>query len=154
MNRSKQIGTAGESAVVGYLRPNGFPGAERRALAGVHDLGDITGTGPLCWEVKAGGAAANASDGQVSKWLDETEVERQNAQADYGLLVMKRAGIGPARAGEWWAVLPAWQFLSLQGIRHSPVPADVPIRLHLQDAVTILRLAGYGDALLEDRTAA
>lgn len=152
-NRSKNIGTAGESAVRDYFRGNGFHGCERRALHGAFDLGDLTGIGPLVAEVKAGSAAARASDGQVASWLDETEVERQNARADYGLLVMKRAGIGPARAGEWWCVLPAWQFLSLQGIHQPRIPADVPIRLHLRDAVTLLRVAGYGDALTDKAAA-
>lgn len=156
MNRSKSIGTAAESAVVGYLRANGFHGAERRALAGAFDLGDIVGLGPLCIEVKAGAAAINASDGQVAAWLLETEVERQNSDADYGLLVLKRKAIGPGRAGEWWAVLPAWQFLSLVGVHiHSLAryAGEAPIRLLLRDAVTLLRLAGYGDTL-ESETAA
>lgn len=147
MNRSKQIGTAAESAVCAYLRTHGFHGAERRALAGAFDLGDITGCGPLCFEVKAGAAAASASDGQVDKWLAETEVERQNSDSDFGLLVMKRAGIGPNRAGEWWAVLPLWQFLALLNIRDlDDINPAAAVRLHLRDAVALLRRAGYGDA--------
>lgn len=154
-NRSKKIGTAAESAVVTYLRGNGFHGAERRALAGAFDLGDVTGLGPICVEVKAGAAAATASDGQVIDWLVETEVERQNSNSDYGLLVMRRSGYGPARVGMWWAVLPAWQFLSLAGIpRCPPVLDPAPIRLHLRDAVALLRLAGYGDTPTESENAA
>lgn len=154
-NRPKAIGTAGETAVVAYLRANGFHGAERRALAGAFDLGDVVGIGPVVVEVKAGAAAMNASDGQVLDWLVETEVERQNASADYGLLVMKRRAIGPTRAGFWWAVLPAWQFLSLAGIPNCPPVIDpAPIRMHLRDAVALLRLAGYGDALNSEGNAA
>lgn len=152
-NPSKSKGTQAETAIVAFLRGNGFAGAERRALAGAFDLGDITGCGPIVVESKAGNAAANASDGQVAKWLAETEVERVNADADYGLLVMKRAGIGPARAGDWWCVLPTWQFLELLGLHVHAYSSTHPIRLHLRDAVKLLRLAGYGDQI-ESETAA
>lgn len=155
MNRSKQVGTAGESAVVAVLRASGFPQAERRALAGAFDLGDVTGTPGLVWEVKAGAAAANASDGQVRAWLRECEVERQNADAHFGLLVMKRAGIGVARADEWWAVLPLWQLFALRALPCPDHIADAPARLHLSTVIYLLRDAGYGDALpTESETAA
>ena len=47
-NRPKAIGTAAETAVVRYLAAHGFPAAERRALHGATDLGDITGTPRSC----------------------------------------------------------------------------------------------------------
>lgn len=150
-NPSKNKGTLAETAIVRYLRDNGFAGAERRALHGAFDLGDVTGIGPLVIESKA--YKSGASDGQVAKWLAETELERQNAGADYGLLVMKRVGIASHRAGEWWAVLPAWQFVSLIGKPGSAFASDAPIRLLLRDAITLLRLAGYGDQI-ESETAA
>jgi hypothetical protein len=43
MNKSKIKGTAYETAVVRHLNDNGFPYAERRALAGNLDKGDIAG---------------------------------------------------------------------------------------------------------------
>ena len=49
-NRPKAIGTAAETAVVRYLAAHGFPAAERRALHGATDLGDITGTPQIVWE--------------------------------------------------------------------------------------------------------
>ncbi|NAE18288.1 hypothetical protein, partial [Enterococcus hirae] len=66
--RPRDIGTAAETATVRYLRTAGFPHAERRALRGTHDCGDITGTPGLAWEVKGGQAAKGASDGQVAQW--------------------------------------------------------------------------------------
>ncbi len=42
MSKSKQKGTAAETAVVKYLKANGFPKAERRALQGNLDKGDIS----------------------------------------------------------------------------------------------------------------
>lgn len=145
MNRSKNVGTAAESAVVRFLAANGFPHAERRALRGSLDCGDVTGTPGICWEVKGGTAARTASDGLIAAWLVETDVERVNARADIGVLVVQRAGIGPANAGRWWAILPL-EVSSLHASDH-PSVRDVPMRLHLADAVALLRAAGYGAPL-------
>lgn len=151
-NRSKNIGTAGETAVARYLVANGFPHAERRTLHGAVDLGDITGTPGLVWEVKAGKAAASASDRQVAAWLVETERERRHAQADIGILVMRRAGIGPTRAGGWWAVLP-YRHVRIGAVTADGRPAfkaplaGIAVRMHLADVVIHLRDLGYGHPL-------
>lgn len=154
-NPSKAKGTDAEVAVRNVFIDNGFPHCERRALNGALDKGDLSGLIGICVEVKGGTAAELASPAQIDKWLQETETERQNADADYGLLVMKIRGVGYARAELWAAVLPAWQFLSLAGIRDCPPVLDpAPIRLHLRDAVALLRLAGYGDTPTESENAA
>lgn len=90
MSKSKQKGTMFETQVVEALKANGFPYAERRALHGTVDKGDITGTGPLVWECK------NHKEIKLSEWLNETEQERLNAMADHGVLVVKRKGKGDA----------------------------------------------------------
>lgn len=136
MNRPKAIGTAAETAVVRYLQANGFPHAERRAMRGTLDCGDITGTPGICWEVKGGEAARSASDGLIDQWLDETERERVNARADVGVLVVQRRGIGPANAGSWWAITP----VSVGG-------EIVPVRWLLRDYALGLRSSDYGDPL-------
>ena len=149
VSRPKDIGTAGESAVVRYLRSNGMAGAERRALAGANDLGDITGTPGLCWEVKSGKAAQNAGAAQtklIDDWLGQTLTETQNADADFGVLVCKRAGVGAANAGLWWAYLRCDDFLALHGHPGPRAGVDV-IRVTLAEAVALLRHAGYGDEL-------
>jgi hypothetical protein len=148
VNVPKNIGTAGETAVVRVFRHNGFPGAERRALRGTLDCGDLTGLGPLCVEVKAGKAAKTASDGQVAAWLAETETERINARAEFGILVMARSGIGAANAGRWWAVMDMGDLHALMLKRPIAEPRSglQPVRLHLDGAIALLRRAGYGDA--------
>ncbi len=138
--RPKDIGTRAETAVVRVLASSGFPHAERRALAGAYDLGDITGTPGIAWEVKGGKAAKTASDGQVDAWLRETETERVNARADVGILVMQRAGYGPERAGRWWAIIWLHQINA-----HAP---DMAVRVHLDDAIRFLRANGYGDVIV------
>lgn len=99
VNRPKALGTAAETAVARYLQDHGFGGAERRALAGAIDKGDVAGTPGLAWEVKAGRTLC------LSQWLRETETERRNAKADFGILVVKPAGYGVTRVGKWWAVM-------------------------------------------------
>jgi hypothetical protein len=86
VNRGR--GTAFETLVVRFLQSKGWIHAERRALHGTLDKGDITGTGPLVWECK------NHKTLDISGWLKETEQERQNAKADHGILVVKRRSYG------------------------------------------------------------
>lgn len=146
MGKSTAIGTAHTTAVINYLRPHGFGNAELRNLAGIYDKGDIVGTPGVVWECKGGHAAETASDLLVAQWLTETERERRNASADIGVLVLKRKAVGAVNAGRYWAVLPLWAVHSgrdeLRGVIYS-----APIRLHLHDAVNILRGKGYGDPL-------
>lgn len=153
MNKPKAIGTAAETAVARYLQAHGFPSAERRALRGIADAGDITGCPGICVEVKGGEAAKNASDLLVADWLEETEKERLNARADIGVLVLQRRGVGPANAGRWWAVMPsrAVTLLSYPDAVFyddpDAVTPSVSTRMHLIDAVQLLRWAGYGNPL-------
>lgn len=148
MSRPRDIGTTAETAVVRYLRTHGWPYAERRALAGAADLGDITGTPGICWEIKAGKTAEKASDGLIRDWLDETETERRHAGADIGVLVTKRAGYGPDRAASWWAHLDLMSLYAIASARAplSPVVIGQPLRLHLSTLVPLLHAAGYGAA--------
>lgn len=146
-NVSKRRGTAAESAVVRALRTLGFPRAERRALHGTADLGDITGTPGICWEVKGGNKARGAGDALISKWLAETERERAAAGADIGVLVVQRAGVGPARAHLWWAYTTSAVIARLVAAPTRLVLPDapvVPVRLTLADLARLLVWAGYG----------
>jgi hypothetical protein len=115
MSKSRQKGTAAESAVVRFLKGHGWPFAERRALHAALDKGDVTSTPALVWEVK------NHRAYKFPEWMRETEEERENAAADYGILVVKPNGIGATRVGDWWCVLP------------------------LHALTDLLRDAGYGD---------
>lgn len=156
--RPRDIGTAVETATVRYLQEHGFPHAERRSLKGVLDQGDVTGTPGICWEIKGGHAAENASDGQIAAWLAETETERFNAGADVGVLVVKRKGISAANAGRWWAILPL-DYITGPGDRYSgSTDSELsawarswiwaePVRLHLATVVDLLRGYGYGQPI-------
>ena len=105
MSKQRAKGTAAETAVVKYLQANGFPHAERRALHGTADKGDITGCGPVVFEVK------NHAKLDLAGWLKELEIEMTNANVDTGVVVAKKRGT--TDPGEWYAVLPFAVFASL-----------------------------------------
>jgi len=157
--RPRDIGTATESAVVRYLRTAGFPHAERRALRGTLDAGDITGVIGVVFECKGGMAAKTASDGLIQLWLDETMRQVANAGADVGILVVQRASIGEVNAGRWWAIMPGWQYEQLcngrqqysqwiAGEKDRPGAWSFgdrgPVRMHLSQACALLIHAQYG----------
>ena len=104
VNRSKAVGTSAETHVVRYLQANGFPNADRRAVKGSLDVGDILVCKGLIVEVKAGAAAENASDGQLRLWCAETKREQVNAGATTSFLVVKRKGHGVGKIGGWFVV--------------------------------------------------
>ena len=159
MNRPKNIGTAVETAVTRYAQGYGFPYAERRALSGSLDRGDINLCPGVIVETKGGAQAETASDALIRAWLKETDRQRVNANAAVGVLVTKRRMIGHSRAGDWsaWLTLRdlhalGWTPLALPGLPNGAgrfAHLTTPIRLTWHDALTMLRAAGYGAPLEE-----
>lgn len=98
MSKQRAKGTAAETAVVRYLKDHGFPHAERRALHGTADKGDITGCGPVVFEVK------NHKTLDLAGWLKELEDEMANANVAHGAVIAKKRGT--TDPGEWYAVMP------------------------------------------------
>lgn len=99
MSRSKQKGTAAETAVVRALQRLGWPEAERRALAGSLDKGDVTGVPGVCFEVK------DTAEWHIPAWMRETEEERVNSNASIGILVIKVPRVGHDHAEKWLTVM-------------------------------------------------
>lgn len=97
MSKNRSKGTSFETLIARFMKDNGFPMAERRALHGNLDKGDINCGAPLVFECKA------AKRHELSGWLAETEQERVNAEADFGVLVVKRQG--HATGGEQYAIM-------------------------------------------------
>lgn len=154
-NPSKAKGTACESAVVAVARPLGFPLAERLALAGAQDLGDIRLAPYVHLEVKGGKAAEQASDAQIEAWMLETERELANAGALAGALVTKRKGVGAANAHRWWAYVRAswlaqWRAYPAELTAEIQAGRDHTIRMTLDSLLAQLRSSGYGDPLPAD----
>lgn len=143
VNKSKAIGTHAETAVVNYLRTHGFAGAERRALAGSLDKGDILVGPGFILEIKSGKAAESASDNQILAWLAEAEVESRNSDGASFMLVTKRKAIGITRVGQWWAHMRLDHWLD----EPESLGLDLVIHVALADAVTLARRYGFGDPL-------
>ena len=107
MNRSKQKGTAAETAVANYLVRRGVV-AHRAPLHGSSDKGDIwampTRRGyRIVVQVKAGEQAVKPSIAQVEAWQRETyEQALRVDDSDLGILVLKRQG--SQKVWDW----PAW----------------------------------------------
>lgn len=107
MSKAKAKGTAAESAAVSFLRENGWPHAERLALQGALDRGDITGAPGIVWEVKS------CVDYNLPGWLAEAETERENAHADHGIVIAKPVGIGAKSVDRWHAAMYAGDMVVL-----------------------------------------
>lgn len=107
MSKQRAKGTRGENLVVDALQRAGFVHAERRALNGINDKGDITGIPGLCLEVKFHDSYA----GKLGGWVDEAEVERINAKADVAAVWHRRKGKG--NADDWFVTMSGSQFLEL-----------------------------------------
>ncbi len=93
MSAAKAKGTRWESAIVEYLRGTGFIHAERRALNGARDLGDVTGIPGVVIEAKS------QVRHSLAEWVDEAEQERANADADIAAVWVKRRGYTSAGSG-------------------------------------------------------
>ena len=83
-NRSKQRGTAWETAIVNCLKAKGWPFTERRALSGNLDRGDIAGIPGVVIEAK------DVKRHTLAVWLDEANIECTNDKADVGVVWVKR----------------------------------------------------------------
>jgi hypothetical protein len=105
VNRSKAKGTAAESAVVATLVEQGWPHAERRALSGNTDKGDVAGVIGVCIEVKS------EASYDIPGWLRETATEKTNANADVGACWFKLRGKTNPR--DWAVVMTGAQFIDL-----------------------------------------
>lgn len=146
MNRPKRIGTALESAVVRHARDHGFPGADRQPLRGTRDEGDVTLAPGVIVEAKSHKTAGTGQPGPkvLATWMDETELERVNAGADYALLIVKRTG--STDVATFWCYLPMWQVAALLNVPEAPPDLDAVVCLTVRSAFALLLAAGYGDA--------
>lgn len=131
--KSKARGTQTETRVVRYLLENGFSRAERRALKGAEDQGDVTGIEGVCIEIK--GDRSN----KVSAWRAETVKEAQNAKAGMYLLVV-RVDYKPVE--RWEAHVP-WNLLGAEIPVFGGLEDWQWVRMDLRLAVDLLKAWGY-----------
>lgn len=117
MSANKARGTRWENECVRALQAAGFTGAERRALRGTADTGDITGVPGLIVE------ARNRKRVEPAAWMDEVAVKRDRDNARYGIAWFHRRGKASAEAG--FVLMSGEDFLKLladaQGIGNTEV---------------------------------
>lgn len=88
-NKSKAKGTKGETKVVRYLQEHGIE-AQRRALAGSKDVGDVeyqSSEGKRILEVKTGKMTSNYNRTQKEQWLGQTREEAKNSGMEAHLVI-------------------------------------------------------------------
>jgi hypothetical protein len=96
-NRAKAKGTSFETAVVDWLREQGFAAARRIVLHGNKDQGDVdTGVG---WNLEC----KNCRTMTLGPWVVEADVETVNAGHPV-IVVAKR--IGKSDPGEAYVIMP------------------------------------------------
>lgn len=121
-NPNKRKGDQAERAVQAALHKLGFPWCEKTRAGYARDAGDLhLVPGPA-----AIAQVKNVRSPRWAEWLEGLDAQIDEAKADVGFLVWKRAGVGDARANEWLAVMT------------------------LEQMAMLLRRAGYGEQL-EDR---
>ena len=105
-NPSKRKGSSFEVAVADYLKENGFPYAERRALRGTDDRGDIAGV--VGWVLEA----KNCKLTELGPWMNEAKHEASNDGVARYAVVHKRR---QHSTGESFVTLPLRLFAELLG---------------------------------------
>lgn len=128
MTKSKAKGTKAESDCVKYLKPY-WPAAERRALAGNKDKGDIAGIPRTVGEVKAAVKIA------LSTWQRETLTEMANAGEENCFLVIK---VPYKAVAKWDFWIPAYQ-VGLEDMRFSDLEECRWIRMDFDLGRDVLR---------------
>ncbi|MFD3531968.1 hypothetical protein [Streptomyces sp. NPDC058664] len=121
--KSKAKGTTAEREVVRYLQ-QWWPAAERRALSGNKDKGDVAGIPGVVVEVKA------AVTQQLAAWTRETWIEMENAEATSCVLVVKRPHRNVSR---WDAYIPyvllPWDDGDHEGEKETELWARMDLRM-------------------------
>jgi Holliday junction resolvase len=103
---AKRKGSQYERDVVKWLKSYGFECAERAYGAGRHDdVGDIDGIDGVVIECK------NEKSFRIPQYLRELENEMTHADAETGVVLMKKRGT--SNVSESYAVLPAWLWADL-----------------------------------------
>ena len=121
MSTARKSGTAAESAVVRWLRDNGWPDVDRAPLRGVLDTGDLTGMPGHVISVKHRGTDQPL---RWSTWLRDLQRMQRNARPSRmnvdidgdpfvpsGLIICKRTGT--TDVGDWYAMTTVRDYFDL-----------------------------------------
>lgn len=138
MGSNKDKGTRAETAVVRLAQEMGWPYAERRALQGGKDRGDVAGLLGVTLQVK------DVERKSIGKWQQDTLEQSFNDNTNTCMLVVKTKY---KNVKQWDAYIPLYQLLY-----ESPDMAraflkewsELPwVRMDLEVAFQFLKKAGY-----------
>lgn len=112
MSKATQKGTTFETQFCDYCNARlGGKTIERRAKHGTNDMGDISGVfvggKPCVVECK------NRKSMSLAQWVDEAEIERGNADAEYGVVAHKRPGAGTKNFGRNYVTMTLDTWLAI-----------------------------------------
>lgn len=106
MSAAKQKGTSFETLVTNYIH-NWKPDAERRAMQGSLDKGDIFIPGEKRFVIEC----KNHKAFNLSGWVEEARTEAENAGVPFGVVIHKRRLAG--QPGEQFVTMPLFVFSHL-----------------------------------------
>lgn len=110
--RPKAKGTKAETDVARWAIGYGMYDAERLALKGTGDVGDVRLVPGVFVQVKDGYTSGkDPSDFLIGKWLDRVEEQRKAGGWSVGLLAHKRAGKGSPNDWRWYVDGRTFAFL-------------------------------------------
>jgi Holliday junction resolvase len=105
LSKSKDKGTAAETAIVTFLNEQGIT-AVRNPPQGAKDKGDINLlTLPVAVEVK------NHATMKLAEWVDEAVTEKGNASKSIGVVWHKRLRKGSP--GDWYVTMTGQDFIQV-----------------------------------------
>ena len=137
MNRSKQKGTAAETAVKRLAEDLDIP-VRRMALAGQQDEGDVhLWNGEAVIEVKTGDQTVKPSWNQIHAWYQQAVTEAGHSGGGLPLLVLKRAGSGQAK--DWYLYWSRAELAAWSGLPVITGEEDVLVSMRLEDGFKVLK---------------
>lgn len=145
MSRAKAKGTRFESALVRYLRAGlEDDRVERRALSGSKDMGDLHHLFAHGSEgIVEAKSHKTVTFGKVSEWREQTLDERENADADFALLIVDVYGSPIGRSKVHVTIRDFARIcLGMNVVRSSSLSElydDVWVVMTLDDAIRLMR---------------
>lgn len=109
-NRMKSMGTTHETAIVKWLKENGWPWARRRTMKGARDEGDVCLSERIPFTIEAKNQRGASERSTLVAWVKELEAEVEAVGDMAGAVIVKRRGT--TDVGEYLAVMPV-KYLNL-----------------------------------------
>lgn len=111
MGKNQRKGAKFEQDCADYITMRTGGEVIRKRLHGTKDEGDLYGVRFLGKRVTV--ECKDCAKMELSKWLDEADVERGNDDGEYGIVIHHRKGKGAAHFGENYVTMTLDTFLAM-----------------------------------------